>query len=51
MIFALFITHASGHVSVHTFDSAFARSLEMIALASHPVTLQTKDYAGGGDPS
>lgn len=44
MIYGLYITYASGHVSVHTFSSAFDRGLEMILLRHQPVTLQTKDW-------
>jgi hypothetical protein len=44
MVYALFVTSATGYVSVLTFDSAFARVLTQIAWSSQPVTLRTQEY-------
>jgi len=43
-IFCLFVTYASGHVSVLTFDSQFDRALQMVMLSAQPVTLRCVDY-------
>lgn len=45
MIFAMYVTYASGYVHVETFPTQFDRALEVIRLASEPVTLRIADYA------
>lgn len=43
-VYALFVTYASGHVSVRTYPSAFLRALEIVALSSQKVTMRIQDY-------
>lgn len=43
-VYALFIRYASGYTSVRTYASAFLRALDIVALSSQPVTLNTRDY-------
>jgi hypothetical protein len=44
MVYALFVTSPTGHISVLTFTSAFDRVLAQITLSSQPVTLRTQEY-------
>jgi hypothetical protein len=42
-MFLLHVRYASGYVSTIPFETAFARALVMIGLASQPVTLRMQD--------
>lgn len=44
-IWGLYITYASGYVSLHTFDRAEERGYEMILLRDLPVTLRCVEWA------
>jgi hypothetical protein len=42
-MYLLKITYPDGHVQTLTFTSAFSRSLLVIAMGQHPVTLTLED--------
>jgi len=48
MVFALFITHATGYVEMQTFDTAFDRGVEIIRRRFDSVTFRSVDYAPKG---
>jgi hypothetical protein len=45
MIYGLYITYASGYVSLHTYSRAEERGYEMILLSNQPVILRCVEWA------